>query len=96
MVQEPAGRWDDDPWLTGYMPGLLEEVDHPLENRGLPAADVSSLRTMIARSIEALKSEAKLLIDAMTPPQFMLLMSLGMFKTEWWKEFYLLSFFTFP
>lgn len=69
--------------------------DDSLENRGLPAADISSLRMMTARSIEALKSEARLLIDSMTPPQFMLLMSLGMFKTEWLKEFYLLSFFTF-
>lgn len=68
--------------------------DDSLENRGLPAADVSSLRMMTARSVEALRSEAKLLTYGMTPPHFMLLMGLGMFKTEWLKEFYLLSFFT--
>jgi hypothetical protein len=70
-------------------------TDDSLENRGLPAADVSSLRMMSARSIEALRSEAGILIFGMTPPQFMLLMGLGMFKTEWCKELYLLSFFTF-
>jgi len=69
--------------------------DDSLENRGSPAADVSSLRMMTARSLEALRSEAGLLINSMTPPQFMLLMGLGMFKTEWLKEFYLLSFFAF-
>ena len=73
----------------------VSRKDDSLENRGLPAADVSSLRMMTARSIEALRSEGRLLIDGMTPPQFMLLMALGMFKTEWLKELYLLSFFTF-
>jgi len=72
----------------------VSRQDDSLENRGLPAADVSSLRMMTARSIEALRSETRLLIYGMTPPQFMLLMGLGMFKTEWWKELYLLSFFT--
>ncbi len=69
--------------------------DDSLENRGLPAAEVSSLRMMTARSIGALRSEARLLIYGMTPPHFILLTGLGMFKTEWLKEFYLLSFFTF-
>jgi Dolichyl-phosphate-mannose-protein mannosyltransferase len=68
--------------------------DDSVENRESPAADASSLRMMTARSIEALRSEARLLIYGMTPPHFMLLMGLGMFKTEWWKELYLLSFFT--
>ncbi len=73
----------------------ISRNDDSLENRGLPDADLSSLRMMTARSIEALRSEARLLIYGMTPPQFMLLMALGMFKTEWLKELYLLSFFTF-
>ncbi|HEV2863074.1 MAG TPA: glycosyltransferase family 39 protein [Pyrinomonadaceae bacterium] len=68
--------------------------DDSLENRGLPAADVSSLRMMTARSMEALMSEARLLTYGMTPPHFMLLMGLGMFRAEWWKELYLLSFVT--
>jgi len=65
-----------------------------LEHRELPAADVSSLQRMAARSLEALRSEARFLISGMTPPHFMLLIGLGMFKTGWWKELYLLSFFT--
>ncbi|HEX7335249.1 MAG TPA: glycosyltransferase family 39 protein [Pyrinomonadaceae bacterium] len=69
--------------------------DDSLENRGLPVADVSSLRMMTARSIEALRAEAGLLIYAMSPPHFTLLMGLGMFKTEWLKEFLLLSFLAF-
>lgn len=68
--------------------------DDSLENRGSPAADATSLRMMTARSIEALRSEAGLLSYGMTPPHFVLLIGLGMFKAEWWKELYLLSFFT--
>jgi hypothetical protein len=72
----------------------ISRKDDLLENRGLPAVDGSSLRMMTARSIEALRSETGLLIYGMTPPHFILLMGLGIFKSEWSKEFYLLSFFT--
>lgn len=65
-----------------------------LENRERPAADAPSLRMMTARSVEALRSEARLLTYGMTPPHFMLLIGLGMFETEWSKELYLLSFLT--
>jgi hypothetical protein len=67
--------------------------DDSSENNEPPAADASSLRMMVARSIEALRLEAGLLSHGMTPPHFMLLVGLGMFRTEWWKELYLLSFF---
>lgn len=67
-----------------------------LENTKPPAAAAaSSLRRMTARSLEALRLEAGLLLSGMTPPHFVVLMGLGMLKAEWWKELYLISFLTF-
>lgn len=69
--------------------------DDSLAKTEPPAAVASSLRRMIARSIEALRFEAGLLLYGMTPPHFVVLMGLGMLRAEWWKELYLISFLTF-
>ena len=100
----PSESWERR-WLglpEGRMTTLADRLyagasgkDDSLENRGLPALDVASLRMMTTRSFAALKSQARLLIYGMTPPQLMLLMGLGMFRTESSRELYLLSFVAF-
>jgi len=99
----PSGSWERR-WFglpEGRTTTLADRLyagasrqDDSLEDGESPAADAPSLRMMAARSIEALRSEARHLIRGMTPPHFMLLIGLGMFSAEWWKELYLLSFFT--
>lgn len=54
--------------------------------------DAHDLQRMAGRSVEALKSEIRLLVYHLTPPQFVVLIGLGLFKTEWSKEIYLLLF----
>jgi hypothetical protein len=71
--------------------GVSEKGGAPHTGETVMAAS-QSLREMIRRSLEALKLEIQLMVYRVIPPQFMAPMGLGLFRTDWRKEIYLLSF----
>jgi hypothetical protein len=72
--------------------GIYQEDDQTIE-AGSFISSPRDLRRAIGDSIKALQWEISYLIRNLLPPHFILLMGLGMFKTEWSKEIYLLLFF---
>lgn len=72
--------------------GIYEENARTIE-AGSISSGPRDFRRAVGHSIEALKWEISYLIHHLVPPQFMLLVGLGLFKADWSKEIYLLLFF---
>jgi hypothetical protein len=72
--------------------GIYSPDDQAVEAYSMISSS-RDLRRAVGNSIKALKWEISYLIHNLLPPQFVLLMGLGMFKAEWSKEVYLFLFF---
>ena len=72
--------------------GIYEDDGRATEE-GPITSSPRDLGRVIGQSIEALKWEISYLIHHMIPPHLMVLVGLGLFKTEWSQEIYLLLFF---
>jgi 4-amino-4-deoxy-L-arabinose transferase-like glycosyltransferase len=72
--------------------GIYED-DRRATEEGPIISSPRDLGRVIGQSIEALKWEISYLIHHMIPPHLMVLIGLGLFKTEWSQEIYLLLFF---
>jgi Dolichyl-phosphate-mannose-protein mannosyltransferase len=71
--------------------GSNQKGDVSGEREATPV-EAQSLRRMISRSFEALRSEIQLVVYRGLPPHLMMLAGFGLFQTDWTKEVYLLLF----